>query len=267
LATVISAAVKPVRWAGRQAAGDGAAVPLPAAAPDLPPRGVALPSAVGTAAPPDAWLPVPSGMPLPSVPAPPVLASPPFSTVLPASMISWRNGWMPNDTPAMIAIPASATAGRSQPILFAPGLRVPAGPEAVSGSLSSRGKGKAGVSAGSTWGHAQCPCQVQYRTRSNNPARTLSSQGRGRLLLVLARIALSPSALGSTLLTAASVSRSRSWRPSSDAVMPSPACPPRHDVSCSRIDLRAAIARAVWLLTAPRLMPIALAMSASEKSA
>jgi len=41
----------------------------------------------------------------------------------------------------------------------------------------------------------------------------------------------------------------------------------RHAVSCSKIDFSAAIARAVWLFTAPLLMPIVAAMSASERSA
>jgi len=36
---------------------------------------------------------------------------------------------------------------------------------------------------------------------------------------------------------------------------------------CSRSARSAAMARAVWLFTAPRLMPIAAATSASEKSA
>ena len=40
----------------------------------------------------------------------------------------------------------------------------------------------------------------------------------------------------------------------------------RHD-SCSRAARRALMPRAVWLLTAPRLMPIAVAISASDRSA
>jgi hypothetical protein len=37
--------------------------------------------------------------------------------------------------------------------------------------------------------------------------------------------------------------------------------------SCSRAARRALMPRAVWLLTAPRLMPIAVAISASDRSA
>lgn len=39
-----------------------------------------------------------------------------------------------------------------------------------------------------------------------------------------------------------------------------------HHDSCSRTVRSADIARAVWLFTAPRLMPIAVAISASERS-
>jgi len=40
-----------------------------------------------------------------------------------------------------------------------------------------------------------------------------------------------------------------------------------HNNSCSRAARRAAIPRAVWLLTAPRLIPIVSAISASDRSA
>ncbi len=40
-----------------------------------------------------------------------------------------------------------------------------------------------------------------------------------------------------------------------------------HNVSCSSFARSAAMPRAVWLLTAPRLICIAAAISASEKSA
>ncbi len=53
-------------------------------------------------------------MALPSVPAPPVGRWPPVSTVVLAAMIAWRNGCTPNETLAMIAIPASTATGRSQ---------------------------------------------------------------------------------------------------------------------------------------------------------
>lgn len=86
--------------------------------------------------------------------------------------------------------------------------------------------------------------------------------------MVRARIFSSPSAPGSTRLAAAdNARRSARSRSSSGPVMPSPASLPRHAVSCSKIDLSAAIARAVWLFTAPLLMPIVAAISASERSA
>lgn len=116
--------------------------------------------------------------------------------------------------------------------------------------------------------HAQCPCHVQFRAQLTTPTMTLSSHGCGFRSPILVRIRSSPSAPGSTWLTAAvRACRSAFSRSSSGVVMPSPASPPDHGVSCVRIDLSAAIARAVWLFTAPLLMPIALAMSASEKSA
>jgi hypothetical protein len=98
--------------------------------------------------------------------------------------------------------------------------------------------------------------------------RLAASRGCGGRCLVRARIRSSPSAPGSTRLTAAdSARRSACSRSFSGAVMPSPASLPRHVVSCSKIDLSAAIARAVWLFTAPLLIPIVAAISASERSA
>jgi hypothetical protein len=132
------------------------------------------------------------------------------------------------------------------------------------------------AAVGSAVGHAQlqchdqCPRQTQFLAASRAPAPTVSHHGRGGRPPILARIRSSPSAPGSTPPTAsARPRRSDSSMPSSGVVMPSPARlrRPRHDDSWDSIVLSDAIARAVWLFTAPLLIPIALAMSASEKSA
>jgi hypothetical protein len=116
----------------------------------------------------------------------------------------------------------------------------------------------------------QCPRQTQFLAAPRVSAPTVSSHGRGGRPPILARIRSSPSALGSIRPTAsAKARRSVSSGPSPGVLMSSPAHPhrPCHDVSWVSIVLSDAIARAVWLLTAPLLIPIALAMSASEKSA
>ena len=203
-----------------------------------------------------AALPPTVGVPLPSVPAL-TCCDPlsPFSAAL-AWRITCRKGWMPSVMAAIAAIPASTTASRSDP-------------SPHRGKLLRRDRGpRSPESLDSEVGQAQCPRQDQYRTRSTTPKRTLSSQGRGGRSPIRARILSSPSVPGSTPLAASDKARrSASSRPSSSGeVMTSLTCPPRHYVSCSRTDLSAAIARAVWLFTAPRLIPIAVAMSASEKS-
>jgi hypothetical protein len=71
-----------------------------------------LPDLVGV---PEELVTSPVGVPVPSVPAPPDCCWPPDSTVVLAWMIAWRNGWTPNETLVMIAIPASTATGRSQP--------------------------------------------------------------------------------------------------------------------------------------------------------
>jgi hypothetical protein len=217
-----------------------------------------------------------------------------LSTVLLAWMIAWRKGCTPNETLVMSAIPASTATGRSQPTVTgraaraAPadaagcGLRSPLG----WGRRCSRGSGNRSspgsrgdempVGAGSGAGQAQlqcqaqCPFQTQCLARPTASAAKLTSHGRGGRVPILARIRSSPSVPGSIGLTASvSARRSASSMPSSGAVMPSPARlrRSRHDVSRVRIVLSDAIARAVWLFTAPLLIPIAWAMSASEKSA
>jgi hypothetical protein len=188
----------------------------------------------------------------------------------------------------MSTIPASAATGRSQPTVTGRAVRAvradPAGCGLRSplrcGRRRSRGSGNRGsempVVAGSGVGHAQLQCQAQWPfqtqclARPTASAAKLSSHGRGGRAPILARIRSSPSVPGSTWLTASvSARRSASSMPSSGAVMPSPARlrRSRHDASRVRIVLSDAIARAVWLFTAPLLIPIARAMSASEKSA
>lgn len=122
---------------------------------------------------------------------------------------------MPSVTLAMTAIPASTTASRSDPNPHPGKLlrrdRVPRSP---------------GIS-GSEVGQAQCPRQVQYRTRSTTPRMTLSSQWRGGRLPIRAWILSSPSPPGSTSPAASDKARrSDSSRPSSSGeVMPSPHLP------------------------------------------
>jgi hypothetical protein len=212
---------------------------------------------------PGCALPLPSGVPLPftlgplfpSEPSGPASGSlTPDSTLLLAVSIACRNGGTASVTLAIAAIPASTATGRIQ--LTAPG-RCPLPP---SGSRRSSGHGTAASRArascqrrndpsqvSSASGHAQCPRQVQYRTRSTAATSMLTSHGCGGRMLVLTRIFSSPSAPGSTSATVAeSALRSSTARSSSGAVMDSPASPPRHhDVSCCSIDLSAAIARAV----------------------
>ena len=135
-------------------------------------------------------------MPLPSVPAPPVFVWPPLSTVLLAWMIAWRKGCTPNETVAMMAMPASTATGRSQLALSRRaerGDRAGVGRGAVrSGSGAAPGRGSrrkcgqgsadgAGTVAGQAHDncHAQCPRQVQCLARPRTSAMTLISHGRG----------------------------------------------------------------------------------------
>jgi hypothetical protein len=151
-----------------------------------------LPELVGV---PEEPVTSPVGEPVPSVvPGPPVCGWPPVSTVVLAWMIAWRNGCTPNETLAMIAIPASTATGRSQLTLSrrtrragraGSGSSVTAGRGAPGrGSRRSRGQGRAdraGIVAGHARGscHAQCPRQVQCLARPRRSAVTLSSHGRG----------------------------------------------------------------------------------------
>lgn len=187
---------------------------------------------------------------------------------------------------AMNATPASTVTGLSQPFVWrtvatqrvdrlTAASKTPCAPrrhldigtrhQLDNGACHARGAGgneKEGID------HAQWPCHTQWLALSATPLATLSSHGRGGRRPARARIRSSPSAPGSTWPTAAdSAFRSVFSRLSSDAVMPSPACPLRHDVSCSKIDRSADIPRAVWLFTAPRLIPMVPAISASERSA
>jgi hypothetical protein len=126
----------------------------------------------------------PVGVPLPSVSAPPDCVWPPLSTVVLAAMIAWRNGCTPNETLAMIPIPASTATGRSQLTVSSRttrARRAGAGSSAASGCGSRRSRGqRSAVSAGIVACHAQCPRQVQCLARSRTSAATLTSHGRGR---------------------------------------------------------------------------------------
>ena len=136
---------------------------------------------------PEELVPSPVGVPLPSVPAPPVGGWPPLSTVVLAAMIAWRNGCTPNETLAMIAIPASTATGRSQLTLSRRRIRrgrAAPGRGLASGSRSNRGQGSAegaGIAAGQAQDNcqAQCPRHVQCLARPRTSAATLTSHGRG----------------------------------------------------------------------------------------
>jgi hypothetical protein len=242
---------------GRHSAGE----PSPGAAPPGPPREptalVGLGRAVA-AAPPSASGPLPSVVvwaPAPLVPAPFRDGTPPPLSTEPASLIAWRTGCTPSETLAMTTMAPRPAASRSTSIRHA--RRVPG-----SGNLSPlllglsvgmplrwRGRrashGRWALVSGSP-GQAQCPRQVQNLTRSTAPDRTASSQGRGGRSPMRARMLSSPSAPGSIPPTASdSARRSAASRPSSGEDGSSSTCPPGHGVSCSRVDLSAAIARAV----------------------
>ena len=196
--------------------------------------------------------PLPPLMPVPST----LPAWPPVSTVELTCTTACRSGATASVAETANATPASTEAGRNQP--WPPAPRSAA---RVDGDSSGKLSRKASED------QASRPRQVQLPARSMKAMPMAMSHGRGGRRLVLARILSSPSAPGWTSPTAADSARRKACsRSSSGAVMPSPACPQHHDVSCSRIDLSADIPRAVWLFTAPRLMPIAVAISASEKS-
>jgi hypothetical protein len=191
------------------------------------------------------------GIPPPLVRVPSTLeAWPPVSTLELTCTTACRSGATASVAQTASAMPASTETGRNQPRPPAP---------------RTDGVGKVGRTV--IEGRASRPRQVQFPARSMKALTMARSHGCGGRRLVLARILSSPSAPGRTSSTAADSARRKACsRSSSGAVMPSPACPQHHDVSCSRIDLSADIPRAVWLFTAPRLMPIAVAISASEKS-
>jgi hypothetical protein len=191
------------------------------------------------------------------VPVPSTLAAwPPVSTLELTCTTACRSGATASVALTANAMPARTETGRNQP-------RPPA-PRSTA-RIDGDSSGKAGRLVSED--QASRPRQVQFPARSRKAMTMAKSHGCGGRRLVLARILSSPSAPGWTSSTAADSARRKACsRPSSGAVMPSPACPQHHDVSCSRIDLSADIPRAVWLFTAPRLMPIAVAISASEKS-
>jgi hypothetical protein len=202
--------------------------------------------------------PAPSAVVSPAVPLVPAPgrdgAAPPLSTA-PAEMIARRTGCTPSETLAMTAMAARPVASQSTPMRHVPSAP---GSENVSlrlfgfsagtplrwaGRWASHGR-YARVS--SRPGHAQCPRQVQDRTRSTAPDRTASSQGRGGRLPMRARMRSSPSVPGSTPPTASDrARRSASSSPSSSEDGSLSTGPPDHGVFCSRVDLSAAIARAV----------------------
>jgi hypothetical protein len=202
--------------------------------------------------------PFPSAVPPPPVPVPvpgTSVACPPVSTVELTWTTACRSGATARVRLTMNATPARTPAGRNRlpPAALStargggtsarhdrrPGSRVVRFPGSRSGSRSA-GKLRPGR------GQAQWPRQTQFLAHSTMALTTATSHGRGTRRLFLARIRSSPSAPGSTSPTAADSARRRACsRSSSGAVMPSPACPQRHGVSCSKVDLRAAIPRAV----------------------
>ena len=186
--------------------------------------------------------PFPEREPLPSVPAPPD-GWPPVRFELTCTT-AWRSGGIASVTVAMKRTPASTATGRSQ---LASAARLPPSRQDSERSRDSERSQDSEPSRDSEPGHVQCPRHTQYRARVRAPLTTLSSHGCGGRFPVLARIRSRPSAEGSTALAAADSSRrSAASRFPSGTVIPSPACPPPgHDVSSSRIDLSAAIARAV----------------------
>jgi hypothetical protein len=224
--------------AGPEEAGwPGGAVPL------APPAATPLPPAVVRAPDPSATPPPACGLP------------PSWNTVVLAWMIAWRTGCTPIETQAMTVTPASPPASHSNPARPPPSAArrgkgsplLRASPEGA--PLRCRGRLRRHgmcTRASGNLGQAQCPRQVQDLTRSAAPDRTESSQGRGGRLPMRARMLPSPSVPGSTPLTASdSARRSAPSGSSSGEDGFSSTCPPGHGAPCSRVDLRAAIARAV----------------------
>jgi hypothetical protein len=234
--------------------------PGPGAAPLGPPLepealvGLGWAAAVG---PPPASEPVPVVV---CVPAPLALApllgwAPPLSTVVPTAMIAWRTGCTPNETLAMTTMPPRPAASQSTPMRPAPSAPGSGNVShlllglSVGTPLRCRSRrachGRCARASGRP-GQAQCPRQVQNLTRSAMPDRTASTQGRGGRLPMRARILSSPSVPGSIPPTASDrARRSASSRPSSGEDGFSSTGPPGHELSCTRVDLSAAIARAV----------------------
>jgi hypothetical protein len=176
-------------------------------------------------------------VPLLSVPPPPSGAGEPPSNTVELATMACRNGCTPSEMAATAAMPASTAPSLTPaprapvsltpaprapvsraPVSRAPVSRAPASPALVSpGRGASRPRG-ARKAAGHRSGGGQF--QVQSRTRSAPPASTLSSQGRGGRLPILARIFDSPSVPGATSSAAADKARrSASSRPSSGSVM------------------------------------------------
>jgi hypothetical protein len=240
-------------WHWADDPGPGAVLPGPPVGPEVLAGLGPLP-----VAPPFASAPVPSVVvcvPAPLVPAPCCDRAPAGSSTALAAIMARRTGCTPSETLAMTAMPARPVASQSTPMRHVPS--VP-GSENVSplllgfsvgmllcwrGRRASRGRC---ARAGGHPGQAQCPRQVQNLTRSTAAARTASSQGRGGRLPMRARMLSSPSAPGSIPPTASDrARRSAPSRPSSGEDGFSSTCPPGHRVSCTRVDLSAAIARAV----------------------
>jgi len=208
---------------------------VPGAAPPGPPLEPEALVGLGWGAavtPPPASRPVPSVVvcaPAPLVPAPGGDRAPAGSSTALAAVIARRTGWTPRETLAMTAMPARPVASQSTPMR-----QVPSAPGTGNVRVSSRP------------GQAQCPRQVQDRTRSAAPDRTASSQGRGGRPPMRARIRSSPSVPASTPPTASDrARRSAPSSPSSSEDGSSSTGAPDHGVFCSRVDLSAAIARAV----------------------
>lgn len=196
-----------------------------AAAPGCPPFGAVVVAGLLGRAVPEVGLPLPAGAPPPVLLAPPG-DCPPVSTVELTCSIASLNGGTASVTLATKARPASTPTCRSHAPVERLGLVALCRAGArVAVSSRNRGRGSA-LGLGRDSSHAQCPSQTQCLAWSKAPAAMLTSQGCGWRPLVRARIRSSPSAPGSTWLTAAhSVRRNSFSRPSSDTVIPSPSLP------------------------------------------
>ena len=194
---------------------------------------------------------VPIGLPAPSVPwTPLLLCEEVIPTTVPSWTKAWRSGGNASVTPMANTAQAAAKADRSSP------------------SRQFRG-----------WVRARRPRRPDEPPRREFQRRILSTRNPPEGVVapecllayagpdpIRARIRSSPSGRGSNLVgggvqgMAQELAEVVSWRRC--AIVAGSA-----HYSCSKAARRAVIPRAVWLLTAPRLMPMLAAISASDRSA